>query len=191
MNHPVNPTELKTLNIPRGKPGLPQIQLDMTEIYRAENRLHEVSVANEGTATELVGYFNLVCNQTSKYMAWIDYEIVEAKKSFEKAKAVVVLDKMPEEIQKYKDAGIKSNEDFRAALIVRDPDCQARQEVVDQLEAVKKLLEGKFWSFMRAHNATRTVADRRHATPTPNFHGVNQTANPDPSNNFTVGQTKY
>lgn len=177
MNYPVNPTELKTMNLPRGKKGLPPLALDMTNIYQAEDRLMEVSYANDSTASELMGYFNAVCNTTTKYIAWIEYEIVEATREYDLAKATVVLDKMPAEVQKYKDAGIKSNEDFRNALIVRDADCQARQEILGQLEAVKKLLESKSWSFIRAFNATKSVVERRSGTPIPNLHGNHGTGN--------------
>lgn len=163
--------EFKTLNLPRGKAGLPALSIDMTEVYRAEGRLREVAVANDGTSLELASYFNEVCNLTSKYISWIDYEIVEAKKEFDKAKAVVVLDKMLDEFKKFKDAGIKNNEDFREALIVRDPECARAQDTVDMLNAAKKLLEGKFWSFLRAYNTTNSVAERRRATPIPNLNG--------------------
>lgn len=167
----MNNLELRTINLPRGRAGLPPLQIDMTEVYRGETRLSEVAAANDATALELTSYFNEVCNLTSKYLAWIEYEIVEAKKEFDRAKAVVVLDQMPEEAKKLKDAGIKSNEDFREALITRDPACNARQDVVDQLNAMKKLLEGKFWSFLRAYNTANSVAERRRATPAPNING--------------------
>ena len=158
--------------VPRGVPGLAPSQYDMTEIYRAEGRLREVAFIRPDSAIELQGYFNEITNQTTKYLAWIEYEILQAEKYYGLAKAEVVLDKMPEELKKYKDQGIKSSEAFRDALVARDATCQARQDTLDQLVAVKTLLDNKVKSFVRAYYACQTIIEKRSsAAASPQING--------------------
>jgi hypothetical protein len=145
------------------------MSLDMTEIHRAESRLGEIAVMNPAATPELISYFNQACNQVSKYLAWLSYEILEANKTLDLAKAVVVCDKMPDEVQKLQAKGVKSNEDFRAALIARDPECQAAQDTLNILIAAQKLLDGKFWSFIRAYNSAMALWERKGVTPSPNL----------------------
>lgn len=171
-NTPTKELEFKTLVVPRGTPNLPPLKLEMDEIYRAEGRLHEVSIISPMTAPELMGYFNTVCNLTTKYISWIEYEILVAQKHYELAKSTVILDKMPDEVNRYKNNGMKANEDFRNALIARDPECSAFLDKVNQLTAVKSLLENKARSFVRAYNASRSIWERRANTPSPNFNGT-------------------
>ncbi|NBP13516.1 hypothetical protein EBU95_03840 [bacterium] len=171
-NVPSKELEFKTLILPRGKPDLPPLKLEMAEIYKAEGRLHEVSIVSPVTAPELMGYYNMVCNLTTKYISWIEYEILVAQKHFELAKSTVILDKMPDEVKRFKDSGMKANEDFRNALIARDPECSSTLDNLNQLIAVKALLENKARSFVRAYNASRSIWERRSGTPTPNFNGT-------------------
>lgn len=171
-NVPTKQLEFKTLILPRGKPDLPPLKLEMDEIYKAESRLHEVSIVSPMTAPELMGYYNTVCNLTTKYISWIEYEILVAQKHFELAKSTVILDKMPDEVKRFKDSGMKANEDFRNALISRDSECSATLDNLNQLIAVKSLLENKARSFVRAYNASRSIWERRSGTPTPNFNGT-------------------
>ena len=171
-NIPVKPLEFKTLAVPRGMPNTPPLKLEMDEVYRAEARLHEVSIVSPLTAPELMGYFNTACNLTTKYISWIEYEILVAQKHYELAKATVILDIMPDEVKRFKDSGMKANEDFRNALIARDMECSNALDRLNQLIAVKSLLDNKARSFIRAYNASRSIWERRSNTPTPNFNGT-------------------
>jgi len=152
---------LKTLMVPRGLPNLAPLTLDMTLIYEAENRLFEVSLANPSNAAQLQGYFNNACNLTTKYLAWIEYEILNAKKHFDLAKATVILEKSIEEWNKIKSSGVKYNEDFREAMVSRDSDCQLRLDTLNALIASKSLLESKVKSFTRAYYTCQSVSSSR------------------------------
>ena len=180
-----------TFEIPRGTPNLAAISLDMTTIYQAEDRLHDVRIATPNNAPEMMGYFNQVCNTVTKYLAWVEYEILQAKKYLEIAKASVILEKAPEEFKRLKDVGIKYNEDFREAMVIRDVDYQKRLDALNTLVAAKSWLEGKAWSFVRAYNSCRFVADNRSFTAaSPNLTGtIGQTFN-EPQQNF-MGKTKF
>lgn len=178
------------LAVPRGIPGLAPLKLDMSTVYEAEQRVSETGSTSVENATQLAGYFNQACNTVGKYLAWVEYEINQAKKQFGLAKATVILEKAPEEWKKLSGIqGMKYNEDFREAVVARDPECQQWQDVVAALEASKKLLEGKFWTFVRAFNSCEARTEHRGikaAQPVLNgFEG--QTL--DPNNNF-MGATR-
>ena len=140
-----------TLNVPRGKPGLPCIPLDMNRVYEAEGRLAEIAYVTPVTSRELSTYFNQACNEAGKYLAWVEYEILQAVKTFDICRAKVILDKAPMEAAKLKESGGKPNEDWRDALVTMDPECQNALDTVNNLKAIKALLETKVKTFERAY----------------------------------------
>jgi hypothetical protein len=160
------------LSIPRGKPGLPQLSLDMSMIYQAESRLKEISYVTPVTSRELSSFFNQATNESTKYLAWIEYEILQAKKTLDIAKAKVILEIAPVEANRLKEAGIKMNSEWREALIAMDDDCQKAQDILNALYAVKYLLEGKAKTFERAYFSAKMVAEERNmVSATPNLSG--------------------
>jgi hypothetical protein len=172
MNSEVN---TQILTIPSGRPNSAPITLDMATIYQAEKRLPEVKIANQGTALELEAFFNEAANLASKYLAWIEYEILHAEKQFDLDKATVLLEKAPEYFsqnkEKFKELGIKFNEDFRQALIARDEDCQRSLDTMNALQAAKTLIEAKISTFIRAHYTARSVAAQKMVAPSPAHNG--------------------
>ena len=173
------------LIIPRGTPNLARITLDLTDVYEGERRLVEVRAVNPLTAPELMGYFNEVCNTTTKYMAWIEYEILQAKKYVDLAKATVILERAPAAFTHLKDSGIKYNEDFRDAVVTQDQDYQKALDTLNQLTATKSLLESKSWSFIRAYNACKFVATSRgQIAASPNLNGAIGQTYEEPQDNF-------
>lgn len=197
-------SESKTLTVPRGLSNLPPLVLDMSVVYQTEGRLHEVSFATPATSPELMGFFNYSCNIVMKYLSWIEYEILSAEKSFELAKASVILDKMPEAAMKYKDTGMKNNEDFRSALIATDIECSSALERLNFLKASRTLLEGKAKSFIRAYNSCKVIWERRdHIAAQPNLSGtgfernmvredIGQCVQPEDESDYSfIGKTKF
>jgi hypothetical protein len=177
------------LVLQRVNPAQPGLTLDMNTIREGEDRLQEVKMVSPVTAPELGAYFNEACATATKYMAWIEYEILQAEKALDLAKATVILDKAPEEFKKLKDTGIKFNEDFRNALIARDTDCQWALDVLNAMKAAKSLIGGYADSFKRAHYSCKAIADSKNGAPSPNRSGfVGQTYLTD-QNNF-MGKTK-
>jgi hypothetical protein len=171
------------LVVPRGTPGLKPIELEMAEIYEAERRIGEVKTASPGNSQELIGTFSEACHLTSKYLGWVEYEILQAEKALGEAKAEVVIDKIPAAAGKLKEAGIKMSEDVREAFIARDPACSERLNILNGLRAVKKLLEGKYKTFERSYFASGRQSDRKGQSPVPNLNGyVGMTL--DPQKNF-------
>jgi hypothetical protein len=183
-----------TITVPRGGIGQPPLQLDMKLLLEAEVRLQEVRIVNPSTAPELTGYFNEACNMSNKYLAWIEYEIIQAKKNYDLARAVVILEKSIDEYEKqknrFKELGIKFNEDFREAMVIRDEECQTKKDTIDSLEAVKTLIEAKSKSFERAYYACRLIADNKNrVAASPNFSGVIGQTYDYPQDNF-MGERK-
>lgn len=179
-----------TLTITRGVPNVGTMVLDMAPIYEAEQRLDEVRTVNPLTALELMGYFNTACNITTKYLAWVEYEILQAKKYLELARAAVILEKAPEAFKRYKDAGMKYNEDFRESIVATDTEYNTRLDTLNALLAVKALLDGKAWSFVRAYNACKYVTlNRSTSAAAPQLNNtLGETVDTVPAN--FMGQTK-
>lgn len=161
------------LTIPQGNPDAPGLRLDMLPLKTAEQRLPEVRMVTPLTATELSATFNEACTLATKYMAWIEYQVLVAEKNLELAKATVILDIAPEEFKKQKDTGIKYNEDFRNALIARNAECQKMLDICNSLAAAKALISGYADSFKRAHYSCKEIASARSSSAaTPNIGGT-------------------
>lgn len=143
--------ESPVLSIPRGGPDTAPLQLDMTKIYQAEARVSEIAVSNIATVAELISVFNDAINTATKYISWLKYETVKAKKEFDLAKATVIIDVLPQKAMDLKDSGQKPNEDYRKALVDRDPACRAAQDIVDILEATSTFLSAKVKTLERAY----------------------------------------
>jgi hypothetical protein len=172
----------RTFRVRKGTKNLPEerciLEMPMGLIDQAESRLHEIRLVSPATANELKGLFNEAANKSSKYIAWIEYEILKAQKQYDLDRATVILDKAPVEAVKLKEHGIKMNEDLREALISRDEDCQYALDILNALKAAKALLESNYWSFIRAFNSADHVSQQKTFTPTPNFGGtIGQTYN--------------
>jgi len=144
-------SKLDVLEIPRGDTEKPPLRLDMSKLYIAESRISETRVSNPATASDLMAVFNEASNTGSKYVAWLRYEILRAKRNFDLAKATVMIDKLPTMVSDLKKAGIKDNSDFRAALVDRDPECRMFKDALDTLEATKSFIEAKVKSFERSY----------------------------------------
>jgi hypothetical protein len=179
----------KVLLVPRGTIGLEPMRLDMTMIYLSESRLREVAIATPRTAPELLATYNETANELTKYISWVKYEKLRAEKELGLARAEVIIDKIPEHAKKLKEAGAKMNEDYRDALVARDPRCAELQEKLNAIEAILALLESKFWSFIRAFNATQMIANLKDGTITSNMNATPGML--DNSDSGFMGQSRY
>ncbi len=159
----------RVLSVPRGTPGKNTLDLDMSMIDQAEVRLPEVGLVSAATRSELQSLYNVAANEAGKYMGWIEYEILRAKKELKKARSNVIMGVGMEEAKKLKELGMKMNEDLREALISRDPICDDLQDRLDALSATKMVLEEHKWSFIRAFNSIAEVSNGKSGQPTPNF----------------------
>lgn len=148
-----------SMMLPRGslEDNTPLI-LRLEAINKAEKRLGDVRLVNPETAGEMMGSMNLAANDTAKYMAYIQYELLMAKKNFDKRKAILILDEFPEYLKKN---NIKPNEDVREAFIIKDDIAFQLRDRIDCLTAALYGFENKMKSFVRAFNASKTIAESR------------------------------
>ena len=147
----------------------PNLVLDMYFLDYAESRLPEVRISNPATSKELEALFNEAANLANKYIGWINYEMLYLQKAFDLDKAVVMIDKIPLEAPKFKELGIKMNEDYRDAFIARDPACAASIDKLNTCKAYIKILEASASSFIRAHYSARGIAETKSNTPSQNM----------------------
>jgi len=173
------------LSVPRGRPNLPPIVMDMTLPYEAERRLSDLRSVSPTNAPELMAVFNEATNLIGKYLAWVEYEYLQAQKTYELARAEVILDKAPEAFKKQKDSGIKFNEDFREALVAKDEECSKALDTLNTIKAIKVLLESKFRTFERSYYAARAIAEKKSlVAASPNFSGIIGQTYEEPQDNF-------
>jgi hypothetical protein len=174
----MNTPEASMLAVPRGTPGKTPLELDMRTIYEAERRLPEIALVSNATKMELAALYNNAANEVGKYLGWIEYELLKAKKVHTANRSNVIMGVAIEEAKRLKELGIKMNEDIREALISKDEACSQSQDIVDSLLSVKVWLEEKKWSFIRSFNSISEQAQGKSAQPTPNFVGtIGQTYN--------------
>jgi hypothetical protein len=120
---------------------LPALSLDMKNIREAESRFIEAKTVNPVTYSELESCFNEGYRDLRKYLSLIGFQITQAEKLIEDAKADVFLDKYPT----YMDGKPKSHDtsDVRKAFLSRDPDYQAALDKFNQLKALESHFDGK------------------------------------------------
>jgi len=139
------------------------LALDLDHVFKAERRLEDVKTCNPDNVSELMGEMNVAANESAKYMSWIQYELLMAKKNYDKRKAILILDYLPDFL---KDKGLKPNEDVREAFITKDDTAFQLRDRIDCLTAAFYMLENKLKSFVRAFNAAKSVADSRRGQAT-------------------------
>lgn len=160
--------EKRVLAVPRGTPDRAPLELDMSIVDEAERRLSETALVSNVTKMELSSLYNRAANEVGKYMGWVEYELLKAKKLHHKNRSNVIMGKAIDEAKRLKELGIKMNEDIREALISQDAECEKSLDIVNSLEAVKVILEEHKWSFIRAFNSISEGGGKSGA-PTPNF----------------------
>lgn len=174
--------------VPRVRSPQDPMRLDMREIYAAESRLIEVARVTPATSPELMATYNQAANVLTKYMSWVKYELLSAEKEYGLAKAEVILDKMPEQASRLKDLGMKFNEDFRSAMIAKDPKCSDLEEKINGIQCVYALLEAKTQSFIRAYSACKSLSYLKDQT---GLGKINATPGTTLSDDGFMGQSRY
>lgn len=146
------------------------LNLDMRKVYEIEARESETKAVTPFTANELAAEFSQGCKLVAKYLSWIKYEILKANEQLELSRATVILETCPVEAAKLVH-GLKPNDAWREALIVRDKECQKWNDVIAKQEAVKSLLESKLKAFERAYYLCQKEKESKGKAPTQNLNG--------------------
>lgn len=177
-------TKQTMLIVPRGLANQPPLSLDMSVVYVAEARIAETKSVTPMTAGELRGTFNEACNEVTKFLAWIKYEILMAKKELDLIKSEITIDEYPDELVKLREKGLKDNADYRDAFVRRNQKYQNQQQILLTLEATEQLLHSKSKTFERAYWDCRDIAKLRDREASlPNF-SVHEGCTTEPQSNF-------
>lgn len=129
--------ESTTLMIPRGRKGLPALQIDIKEISDVLKRVTELERLTIYSYPELITKINSALIQSTRLTAIIEIEYREAQNALEVAEAVARLEKAEGVLQQ---KNVKSSADTRDAAVTLDPDVQ---EALQRRDALTALVE---WS---------------------------------------------
>jgi hypothetical protein len=121
----------------------PALSMDMSRIREAERRLIEAKMVNPITYADLEHTFAESYRDLKKYLASIGYQITQAEKSMEEAKAVILLDRYPEFLKQKEMKKSQDNADLRKAFMIQDADYVAALDRFNQLKALEAMMDGK------------------------------------------------
>lgn len=148
------------------------VALNMTNIYRAEERIQEIAFVTQHKAPELLAMFNMVFLELTRHITRVKYEKVEAEKAAERVRAVILLDKVPGILEAKGLTSARSpagSEDLRNAILSVDPEYSAAVDKCDQVNAVLGLLEGKLKGIEWAYSSVKKILGENaynHSNPT-------------------------
>lgn len=127
---------------------------DMRNIYKAEARLIELCDITKAKAGELRYTFITAWSEASRYIGQLKKEVMRAKAKLRSVKAIVVLDRAPEELKRRGLSSSRSpagSEDLRSAVVDHDKDYIAAEELVIEITASMAFMETKAETFKMAY----------------------------------------
>ena len=133
-------TDEQSITIPAfGKS--PQLRLEMGTIREAERRLIEAKTVSPVTYPDLSHAYNDSYRVLKNHLSNLGYQLTQAEKAIEEAKADVILGTYAEFLKdKPKNAG---SSDLRNAFLMKDAAYNAALDRSNQLKAVISNFEGK------------------------------------------------
>lgn len=155
--------------VPSGDGQGQSIEIDITAIVKAESRLRDVAIVNEGNAAELLSTFNehwLTCQQL---VARLSSEKIKADDAAKRAYSEAILDCTDE---KFKARGHgKASADLRDAMACVDVRVQAAKDRALHIRTVLEHIAAKGKAFENAFTSVKRLVSGLQARPTPLNHG--------------------
>lgn len=115
--------------------------MQMESIVRAESRFHEAQFVNPATYVELEHVLNEAYRDLRRHLSTIGYQITQAKKAIELAKADVFLGSYADFMQGKPKS--HDNLDLRNAFLIKDDHYVAALDRLNQLLALETHFDGK------------------------------------------------
>lgn len=146
--------------VPRALPGLTPLAIDLTEVIRAESRIHEIATLSAGKAPELLAAFNLAYIEASRAIALLEQELSQAKRRCDQVRAMVILDRVPRVLAERGLASSKSpmgSEDLRRAVLDMDPDYQQAAQLVADIDGSVEVVRSKLRGIEMAYNSVKKL----------------------------------
>lgn len=151
--------ETQIISIPRVDSSNPLV-LDTTQIAYAQERLPEVAYSNQARAPELMALFNMAYLNTTRCLAKLEYELMQAKSRANNVRAILLLDRLPAMLQAKGLASPRSpmgSEDIRQAFLDSDPEYATALELVYNTQCYIAAFEGQKRAFENAYNAVKKM----------------------------------
>ena len=147
--------ERAVLTIPRFG-SRPSVELLITNIKIAENRIIEAKVVNSATYNELEHVFNEGYREAKQHITVVGYEITQAKRVLRKVKQEALLDEYKDCL---KEKGLKDSAAIRDAFLETKEDYSNALDRLDMLNAIESLFEGKIKVFENVCRYMRKSVD--------------------------------
>jgi|GEM_PF-3790032 len=144
------------LIIPRGRPGLPAISIDLTRIVQIENRIPEMARASAITAGELIMEFNSGLLHIARAISLVELELYDAEQALEETEAEALLDRV-EKVLSFKN--VKSSADTRAAALALDREVSASRSRVSGLKVTADYLRSRMKAVEYAYHGTKKILE--------------------------------
>lgn len=144
------------LTIPRGRKGLPALQIDIQEISNVLKRVSELERMTVYTYPELITKINGALIQAARLTAIIDIECREAANSLDVAEAIARLERAEAVLSQ---KGIKSSADTRDAAVTLDPDVQDAIQRRDALNALSEWSRNVRMSLERMYYTAKQIVE--------------------------------
>ncbi len=130
------------------------INLNLHDIFIAENRAQEVATVNQHKAPELLALFNRAYLDLSNMLSQLRFQQTRAEDCVAKRKAVLLVDIIPGQL---KEKGLASSADVRQALIDLDEEYQRAKERLDFIEATIEYIKGKIKFMENAYTSVKKI----------------------------------
>lgn len=133
-------TESKALVLPPFGKTL-EIKMEIEPIVVAESRMHEVQMVNPITYVDLEHTFNEAYRVLKRHLSTIGFQITQAQKAMDQARAEVLLGSYADFMQGKPKS--HDNADLRNAYFMRDAEYIAALDRLNQLKALESHFDGK------------------------------------------------
>jgi len=149
-----------TITVPRGLKELRPVEIDLTQILRAEARIREIASVTKDKAQELMATFNVAYCECSRHVAVLSGEETLAKRHADKVRSVAVLDRVPRILAEKGLSNAKNpagSEDLRRAVLDGDLEyCQAIARV-DEISRYVEFMKGKQKGIEMAYTSVKKL----------------------------------
>lgn len=150
------------LQFPAGDGVSPDIVFDMRDMYEAKGRLVELQAVTKLKAGELLHAFIRAWSDTAKLAKQAERQLTRAKRKLKEVRAVVILDRVPEELTKRGWATTRSpvgSEDIRESIVDSNAEYQKASDRMEQIQATVALLNIEAETFKMAYFSVNKLVD--------------------------------
>jgi hypothetical protein len=150
------------LTIPRGRPGLGVVKLDLREINRAQKRIPELGRATAANLSYLISDFTVGLSRLVRAISIVDMELKEAEMEYKQARSTALLIRVDDILKRYNQ---KSSADTRDAAVLLDKDVIDAKQRLDMLDVTSTFLRDTYNVLEIAYNGAKKIADAHMKLP--------------------------